>query len=172
MLGTTSMHDATSEFKAARCSQIHAQQQKAAAGALALDGPAEPAGALTVQDLRKRLVVHMAARPLFVRPVRLAHGVAGCVHTVADAFGPVAVALLAGTFGIVLMALVVALALGIRHALRFRRERMGYQALEQDAEAPTIVFDADELRYNHHQQMTMAAQPQMTTMMTSPPPYP
>lgn len=82
-----------------------------------------------------------------------------------DAFGPVVVALLAGTFGIMLMMFVVGLVLGIRQLVRSRNEEAGYEVLESDKDDEAVLFDADKQYYNHHTTT-------QTTMMPPPPSYP
>lgn len=169
MLATTKMHDAQAEFQQVRAQQVQQSNQQLAAGSLSFTGhPSLRDVQQSLQTLARRLsrenpahppapahlrvVVTQHMRPLM--PVRVMHHVAGCMNQMADAFGPVAMALLAGTFGIMLMMLLVGAVLGVRELVRYRRRAAGYEPLDLDCEAKdadvegAVVFDAEE--YNHH----------------------
>ncbi|GJE90942.1 A1 family peptidase [Phanerochaete sordida] len=174
MLGTTSRHAAKSEFAAVRMSQVqknNAALANSTTGSLALDVKRSAqaslhtlAARLSRERMRVTVVTH--ARPSFgMVPLRVVHHAAGCVTELAAAFGPVAVALLVGTFTLVLAMLAVVAVLGVRHLLRQRRARAGYAPLDGDCEVreAEVVFDAED--YNHH---VMTQQP----ATVPPPPYP
>ncbi|KIP10061.1 hypothetical protein PHLGIDRAFT_125889 [Phlebiopsis gigantea 11061_1 CR5-6] len=181
MLGTTKLHDAQAEFKSVRCKQVKKNDAKLAnttttdTGSLQLDNglsfvPLTGLGKRAAEEHAHRVVVTMSARPIaYMRPMRIHHHVANCMNQMTDAFGPVAVALLAGTFGIMLMMLIVGITLGIRKLVRWRREDEGYEVLESEKNSEAVLFDADQHYYNHHATTT-----ETTTMRvpTSPPAYP
>lgn len=85
--------------------------------------------------------------PVPVPVMRVHHHVMKCMHVIHKHFGAVAVALLAGTFGIVFMMALVAAALGIRMLVRRRWAADGYESLEEAK--GEIVFQVDEQFYDN-----------------------
>lgn len=173
MLAMTNLQDAMDEFTQVRDQQVQKSNQQLAnpsddgTGSLVLNGDIQLGNANIQADLNTlakrlsrehpatahmRVVITQHARPMM--PIRVMHHVAGCMSQMADAFGPAAVALLAGTFSIVLMMLVVGAVLGVRELVRYRRAAAGYEPLDLDCEAKdvetegAVVFDAEQ--YNHH----------------------
>lgn len=162
MISTTSPHEARQEFKEVRARQVaknNAQLANASTtGSLAVgSAPLSPQVQASLHTLASRLsrermritVVAHAPRPML--PLRVVHHVHACVTRLADAFGPVAVALLVGTAVLVVLMLSVTIVLGVRHLVRNRRAAAGFAALsggDCERDEVQVVFDAEE--YNHH----------------------
>ncbi|KAI0343282.1 acid protease [Trametopsis cervina] len=93
------------------------------------------------------------------QPMRFHQKVMNCMNRVAndlhEAYGPVALTLLAGTLGIAVLSCIMAVALGIRMLLRRRRGEEKYEPLAMKEE---MIFDAQEegaaISYNHHEHPT------------------
>ncbi|KAI0704248.1 aspartic peptidase domain-containing protein [Cytidiella melzeri] len=104
-----------------------------------------------------RLIIFHGATPLPGMPLRFHHKVMACMNRVADhvhkSLGAFALAVLAGTVGIALISCVVAIALGIRTVLRWRRgEDAGYEPL---AIREDVLFDSagvqEAMSYNRYE---------------------
>lgn len=179
MLSTTVPSQAMSEFAEVRAQQVANNNAQLAApsnstGSLSISGGVSnqltPSVQANLNTLARRLSREHAAHTRIVvtqaRPamhMRVVHYVAGCTMQMAATFGPVSLALLAGTFGIVFMMFAVGIVLGVRELVRYRRAAAGYAPLDCEAKDAEVVFDAEQ--YNHH---VMTEH----TTMTTPPPYP
>ena len=162
LLATTNITAARAEFDSVRGKEVVDEIQTLAQPATGSGG----ALSIILDALRKvglvrrqsfpvpvpvhRVVVVAHAQP---RPGRLVHMqrvASKCMSQMTAFFGPVAMALLAGTFGIILMLLVVAVVVGIRTLIRRRSGRAGYEALDEESkDSDDVLFDADR-SYNHH----------------------
>lgn len=172
MLALTDPELAMMEFQTVRQRQVMKNDQKLAqggnsTGSLSLqDGGLELFTQPSRSQTKRDVVVFHSVAHAAVRPMRFHHRVMNCMNQVADAYGPATLALLAGTFGIVLMMCLIAVVMGIRALIQMRRGEDGYEPLELKGDEG-ILFDenrdADFYNDYHH--------PNVPDAIPSPPSY-
>lgn len=145
MLPTTDPAVATSEFATVRASQV----QKNDAAIAAAAGKPIAAGSLRLFGREHRQPMHGRVRVIFktghAHPVMMQKAM-DCMNQVADTYGPVALALLAGTFAILLIFGFACVFIGIYTLVASRRNDEGYEPLELKEDT---LFDADQIDQDH-----------------------
>ncbi|PSR71030.1 hypothetical protein PHLCEN_2v13078 [Hermanssonia centrifuga] len=136
MLPTTNLTLAQQEFKTVRESQVMKNQNSLTVGSLSVGVPPNegPFGILNKHSKRSRVVIYNTMPPMH-------HRVAGCMHRLTQAYGPVVVALLAGTIGLLAVMCIVGVVLAIQTLVRRRRgsHPEGYEPVQLKEE--DIIFD-------------------------------
>jgi hypothetical protein len=161
MLAITNITDAFTEFTAVRGQEINVEKQESAQSTAARSGAVVVTDALKGMDLiNKRLYYKhndahdvVATTSTCIRGwlAHVKHRFRKCMTQLVDAFGLVAVALLAGTFTLVLLIFIVAVSLGTRNLVWWRRECVAYGIVDEASkDTREILFDAQYGSYNYH----------------------
>lgn len=140
MLATTDPELAMMEFQSIRENQVRqsasklAQGQMQGTGALVVEDGAAALLAQSTQNAHNKRATGLEPVVVFhdhqLSGVRSRPGVTNCMNQIADAYGPVVLALLVGTFVVALLTSIAAVAVGIRALVRSKRSGTGYYHCE------------------------------------------